>query len=66
MSEIIVVGKIMSIVCILFVYINVWGWAIDHAKDCNRNSKIEVVVSKVWISIHIIAAVLFFVWCWSR
>lgn len=66
MSEIIEVGKIISILCIVFVYMIVWNWVIDHKKDCNRNSYVEVIVSRAWILIHIIGVIIFFIWCWIR
>lgn len=66
MSEIIAWGKSISIAILGLIYIKIWLWASDHAIDCNSNSKAEVVVSRAWILIHIIAAVIFFIYCWTR
>lgn len=62
MHEIIAVGKTLSVFCILIIYLNIWGWFIDHLKGIN----IEIFISSIWISIHIFALITFFIWCWTR
>ena len=64
MSEIQTMGKIISIICLIGIWLLSLWWAICHSKDINRNSHIEVFVSRAWILIHIIAVIIYFVWSW--
>ena len=65
MSEIQTMGRIISTICFIGIWLLSLWWAICHSKDINRNSHIEVFVSRVWILIHIIAVIIYFVWCWK-
>ena len=64
MSEIQTMGRIISMICLIWIWLLSLLWAICHSKDTNRNSHAEVFVSRVWILIHIIAAIICFLWCW--
>lgn len=61
MSEIQTMGRIISIICLIGIWLFSLWWAICHSEDINRNSHIEVFVSRVWILIHIIAVIIYFV-----
>ena len=65
MSEIQTMGRIISMICLICIWLLSLLWAICHSKDINRNSHTEVFVSRVWILIHIIAVIIYFVWCWN-
>ena len=65
MSEIQTMGRIISMICLIGIWLLSLLWAICHSKDINRNSHTEVFGSRVWILIHIIAAIIYFVWCWN-
>ena len=64
MSEIKELGRIISVMCLIVIWFFSLVWSIHHSKNINRNSHIEVLVSRVWILIHIIAVIIYFVWCW--
>ena len=64
MSEIQTMGRIISIICLIGIWLLSLWWAICHSADINRNSHLEVFVSRVWILIHIIEVIIYFVWCW--
>lgn len=66
MTELASVGKTISMFFVIVLYVCVWGWAIDHKKDCNRNAIWEVLVARLFIGIHIIALVVFFIWSWKN
>lgn len=57
-------AKWISIIIIILTYIDLWGWSIDHIKECNRNAKWEVFVSRLFVFIHIVALVIFCIWGW--
>ena len=65
MSEIQTMGRIISMICLICIWLLSLLWAICHSKDINRNSHTEVFVSIVWILIHIIAVIIYLVWCWN-
>ena len=62
MSEIQELVRIISVICLISIWLFSLWWAISHSE--NKNSHIEVFVSRVWILIHVIAVIIFFVWCW--
>lgn len=64
MSEIKELGRIISVMCLIVIWFFSLVWSIRHSENINRNSHIEVLVSRVWILIHIIAVIIYFVWCW--
>ena len=64
MSEIQELGRIISVICLIGIWLFSLWWAIFHSENINRNSHIEVFVSRVWILIHIIVVIIYFVWCW--
>ena len=64
MSEIQELGRIISVICLIGIWLFSLWWAILHSENINKNSHIEVLVSRVWILIHIIVVIIYFVWCW--
>lgn len=66
MSEIANIGKTISIFVAGFMYLCVWAWSIDHSKDCIRNATWEVLVSRVFIGLHIDALIVWFIWSWKH
>lgn len=54
----------LSIVALGILYLCMWGWVFEHLKDCNRNDKWEVCLSRLFILLHIIAMIVFFIWGW--
>ena len=57
-------GRILSVISLIGIWLLSLWWAICHLKNINKNSHIEVLVSRVWILIHIIVVIIYFVWCW--
>lgn len=66
MSEIADMGKGISIFVAGFLYLYAWAWAIDHQKNCKRNAKWEVLVSRAFIGFHIGVLVVWFIWSWKH
>lgn len=64
MSEIKVLGRIISVICLIVIWLFSLVWSILHSENINKNSHIEVFVSRVWLSIHITVVIIYFVWCW--
>ena len=64
MSEIQELGRIISVICLIGIWLLSLWWAICHLENINKNSYIEVFVSRVWLLIHIIVVIIYFVWCW--
>lgn len=64
MSEIKVLGRIISVICLIGIWLLSLWWAIFHSENKNKNSHVEVFVSRVWLLIHIIVVIIYFVWCW--
>lgn len=64
MSEIKELGRIISVICLIVIWLFSLVEAILHSENKNKNSHIEVFVSRVWILIHIIVVIIYFVWCW--
>ena len=64
MSEIQELGRIISVICLIGIWLLSLLCAICHSENINKNSHIEVFVSRVWLLIHIIVVIIYFVWCW--
>lgn len=64
MSEISEIGKMISILVGVILYFCTWEWAVEHQIDCNRNAYWEVIVANIFILLHIIALIVWFVWSW--
>lgn len=66
MSEIAKFGRVASAVCLLVIYTLIWCWVFSHVENINKNSHMEVIISRIWIGIHIIGVIIFFIWCWCN
>lgn len=66
MNELAGIGKGISIYVVGFLYLCVWAWSVDHAKDCNRNAIWEVLVARAFIGFHIGVLIVWFIWSWKH
>lgn len=57
-------AKWLSIITLGTLYLCMWGFVLEHLKDCNRNAKWEVCLSRLFVLLHIIAVIVFFIWGW--
>lgn len=64
MNEISEIGKTMSIFVGGLLYLCAWCWAMEHQRNCNRNAYWEVIVANIFILLHIIAMIVWFIWSW--
>lgn len=66
MTELAGIGRMVSIFFAITLYACSWMWTVDHQTDCNKNAVWEVLVARVFIGIHIIALLAFFIWSWKN